>query len=80
MESHCALVIERVAMKPLIIVSDSFYQLSKFKDKLDGKLSCSNIEQTSIVGMMKLEDLMSIEQIIKESQAVLTEIPPGSQP
>lgn len=66
-EMRCALVIERRETSPIIITCDSFYQLSKFKNKLDQKIEKTSIIRTSIVGLMDLEDFMSIEEIIKES-------------
>lgn len=63
----CALVIERENAKPLVVASESFYQLSKFKDKLDQKIKNTNIRSTSIIALMDLDDLMSIEIILKES-------------
>jgi len=67
MNPKCALVIERENMGPLIITCDSFVMLSKFKEKLDRKIERTRIQKTSIVGLMNLEDFMSIEEIVKES-------------
>lgn len=64
-EANCALVIERNGKTPLVIMSESYLMLSKFKDKLDSKIKDKRIK-TAIVGPMDLEDFMSIEGIVTE--------------
>lgn len=72
--TSCVLVIERDRAPPIVIAYDSFYSLSKFKDKLDSRITGTRVKATHIVGLMALEDFMSIEQILKESPQ---ELPPS---
>lgn len=76
----CALVIERENAGPLVVSSDSFYQLSKFKNKLDEKSYRTNIKSLTIVSLMDLDDLMSIEIILKESTPEPPQEVPGIPP
>ena len=68
-DTSCALVIERNGKTPLVITSESYLMLSKFKDKLDAKIKDRPIK-TSIVGPMDLEDFMSVEEIVTEFSQV----------